>query len=142
MKIFQNIDESGIYEIAKYIISIPDLPRIVLLKGDLGAGKTTLVKALLQVLDSNEIPSSPTFSLLNEYPLNDGGMVYHSDWYRIENVEELYDAGMEEYIFSGNLFVIEWPEKGYPLLRGETVLNIHIEHSIPGRNYTIETLVL
>lgn len=92
---------------------------IVLLKGQMGAGKTTLIKALCDALNCEDIVSSPTFSLINEYQKSDGKPIYHFDCYRIENEEEAYDFGAEEYLYSGHLCLIEWPENIESLLPQE-----------------------
>ncbi|MGO3689792.1 MAG: tRNA (adenosine(37)-N6)-threonylcarbamoyltransferase complex ATPase subunit type 1 TsaE [Psychroflexus halocasei] len=84
--------------------------RKIIFKGDLGAGKTTLIKALVKKLGSDELVSSPTFSLVNEYEL-EKSKIFHFDFYRIENEEEAYDIGFEDYIDTEAWVFIEWPEK-------------------------------
>mgnify|MGYP003578277273 CR=1 FL=1 len=79
-------------------------------EGEMGAGKTTLIKALAQAMGVTEVVSSPTFSIVNEYNAN-GQAIYHFDFYRIKNLQEAYDIGYEEYFYSGNTCFIEWPEK-------------------------------
>ncbi len=76
----------------------------------MGAGKTTLIKALVQSLGSNDVVSSPTFSLVNEYEITDD-KIYHFDLYRIRDENELLDIGFEDYIHSKHWVFIEWPEK-------------------------------
>ena len=83
--------------------------KIILLKGDLGAGKTTLVKAIVKQLGSNEEVSSPTFGIVNELNIANA-KAFHLDLYRIENSEELQQFGFEEYLHSGDYCFIEWPE--------------------------------
>lgn len=74
----------------------------------MGAGKTTLIKSIVKVLSSNDEVSSPTFSIVNEYEsLNES--IYHFDLYRIENIEEAYNFGIEDYIDSNNWIIVEWP---------------------------------
>lgn len=87
------------------------LKNIVLFHGNMGAGKTTLIKAIVKQLGVNDMTSSPTFSLVNEYTAGNGKPVYHFDLYRLNNEEEAYDMGIDEYFYSGNLCLIEWPEK-------------------------------
>jgi len=94
---------------AKVIAS--GLKNIVLFHGTMGAGKTTFIKAMAKQLGVNDMASSPTFSLVNEYSTNSGKPVYHFDLYRLNNEEEAYDMGIDEYFYSGNLCLIEWPEK-------------------------------
>lgn len=93
--------------------------KIWCLKGDLGAGKTTFVQALMGAFDSQDDVSSPTFSLVNEYQgrFNDKDLrIYHLDLYRLHDVEELLDIGFEEIMEDGDLVLIEWPELAAPLL--------------------------
>lgn len=89
---------------------------IVLLNGEMGAGKTTMIKALCKALKCPDVVSSPTFSLINEYRTDDHKPLYHFDCYRIENEEEAYDFGAEEYLYSGHLCLIEWSENIQSLL--------------------------
>lgn len=95
--------------------------------GEMGAGKTTLIKAICQELGVTESVSSPTFSLVNEYKTSNNSIVYHFDFYRIKSIEEVYDIGYEDYFYSGNLCLIEWPQKVEELLSNEICLNISIE---------------
>lgn len=83
--------------------------KTVLVYGDMGAGKTTLIKSLVKELGSNDIVSSPTFSIVNEYATN-SELIYHFDLYRINDLEEVYNFGIEEYIYSKNWSIIEWPQ--------------------------------
>jgi len=83
--------------------------RIVLLEGDLGAGKTTLVKQMIRHMGSEDKGSSPSFSIINEYRTVSGDPVYHMDLYRIEDQEEALNIGIEEYLYSGCYCFIEWP---------------------------------
>jgi len=84
--------------------------KVILLSGDLGSGKTTLSKALCHRLGVAESVSSPTFSLVNEYQSSLAGIIYHMDLYRLEKPEDLVQIGFEEYLDSGQLCLIEWPE--------------------------------
>jgi tRNA threonylcarbamoyladenosine biosynthesis protein TsaE len=90
--------------------------RIILFYGEMGVGKTTLIKELCKQLGVTDTMSSPTFSVVNEYKTNDNKTIYHFDLYRIKNIEECLDLGMEEYLYSGNYCFIEWPEIALPLL--------------------------
>ncbi|MDD6552419.1 MAG: tRNA (adenosine(37)-N6)-threonylcarbamoyltransferase complex ATPase subunit type 1 TsaE [Prevotellaceae bacterium] len=78
--------------------------------GKMGAGKTTFIKAICEVLGVEDVITSPTFSLVNEYTAGDGSSIYHFDFYRIKKIEEVYDMGYEDYFDSGNLCFLEWPE--------------------------------
>ncbi len=85
--------------------------KVILFKGEMGAGKTTFIKALCRALGIYDVTSSPTFSLVNEYLSDTGQTVYHFDVYRLKNETEALDMGIEEYLYSGNYCFIEWPEK-------------------------------
>lgn len=100
---------------ARQIVAFAPEDRIFLFEGEMGAGKTTLIKVLARTLGVNEVVTSPTFSIVNEYDAA-GKIIYHFDFYRIKNLQEAYDIGYEEYFYSGNICFIEWPEKIASLL--------------------------
>jgi tRNA threonylcarbamoyladenosine biosynthesis protein TsaE len=85
--------------------------KVILFNGNMGVGKTTLIKALAKNLGVNDVTSSPTFSLVNEYQTNNNELLFHFDVYRLKNETEAMDMGIEEYLYSGNWCFIEWPEK-------------------------------
>jgi len=89
--------------------AFPD-ERVFAFYGAMGAGKTTLIKALCHELGSADYVTSPTFALINEYSTSNGSVIYHFDFYRIKKIEEAFDLGYEDYIYSGNYCFIEWPE--------------------------------
>jgi len=101
--------------------SYPDI-KIFLLSGKMGAGKTTLIKEICKTLGVVDVVNSPTFSLVNEYKTVDGESVFHFDLYRIKSPVELLDIGYEEYIFSGAVCLIEWPELANDLMPSSHVL--------------------
>jgi tRNA threonylcarbamoyladenosine biosynthesis protein TsaE len=108
MEILFSIEE--IQEVAHKIIS--ENPRkVILFHGQMGAGKTTLIKALAKELGVTDATSSPTFSLVNEYKTGDSGYMYHFDVYRLKDETEALDFGIDDYLYSGNWCFIEWPEK-------------------------------
>lgn len=120
-----------IIEVARKLLSLAGTRRKFALTGDLGAGKTTLVKALCTVLGVKEQVSSPSFSIVNEYHTYDGSSgtehpVYHMDLYRLKNLEEAFDIGITEYLESPYYCFIEWPELINPLL-GAEVFRIRLE---------------
>ena len=90
--------------------------KVLLFYGDMGVGKTTLIKEICKVLGVDDIAHSPTFSLVNEYQTENSDIVYHFDFYRIEDEEEAYDMGIEDYLYSNNWCLIEWPENVKNLL--------------------------
>lgn len=89
---------------------------VVLFRGPMGAGKTTLISRIAAALGAEDTVTSPTFALVNQYEGEGGRRIYHFDFYRINNVEEALDLGYEEYFYSGDLCLVEWPEKIEPLL--------------------------
>lgn len=93
--------------------------------GEMGAGKTTFIKAICGALGVTETITSPTFSIVNEYEKSEGEPIFHFDFYRIKNIEEAYDFGYEDYFYSGHLCFIEWPELVEPLLP-ENVVKVQI----------------
>ena len=100
--------------------------KIVLFNGEMGAGKTTLISAIVRALGHSEETSSPTFSIVNEYKL-ENGYVYHFDFYRIKNHYEALDIGIDDYFYSGYWNFIEWPEKITNLLPKKVmVVNLEI----------------
>jgi tRNA threonylcarbamoyladenosine biosynthesis protein TsaE len=112
---------------------------IVLLNGELGSGKTTFVKALCQQLGVMDPVSSPTFSLVQEYHSPSRGPVYHMDLYRLKTPNDLEQIGFGEYLDSGNICLIEWPELGRPYYTMPFVaVDIHLE-SPNIRNFNINT---
>lgn len=86
-------------------------PKVILFHGEMGVGKTTLIKQLCKTLGVSSATSSPTFSLVNEYETIDNQVVYHFDFYRLKNEMEALDMGADDYFYSGNWCFIEWAEK-------------------------------
>lgn len=102
-------------EVAKEVI-LNAKHKILLFYGQMGVGKTTLIKELCKELGTEDVTSSPTFSLVNEYHTTKGEIVYHFDFYRIEDENEAYDIGIEDYFYSNAWCLIEWPENIQNLL--------------------------
>lgn len=121
--ISQTIDD--LLSIASEILATYPDQRIFAFYGSMGAGKTTLIKAFCKVLDVQDITSSPSFAIVNNYRSLSGVNVYHFDFYRIKNIEEVLDIGYEDYFYCGDYCFIEWPEKILQLLPGNSV-NIKI----------------
>ena len=118
-----NLDQ--ITEIAQTILENVQ-SKTVLFYGEMGAGKTTLISAIVKEMGSTDFASSTTFSLVNEYEVTNG-TVYHFDLYRIKNQYEALDMGIEDYLYSGSWNFIEWPEKIVNLLPEKvTVLELSL----------------
>ena len=94
--------------------------------GDMGVGKTTLIKSLLKKLGVNENVTSPTFSIVNEYLSEKLGSIFHFDFYRIKNEKEAYDIGIDEYLSSDNYCFIEWPNKINSFI-DDNFVNVYID---------------
>jgi len=109
-----------ISRIAKKIIANSNY-KIILFYGVMGSGKTTLIKQLIKELGVEDVVTSPTFSLVNEYQNTTNELIYHFDFYRIENENEAFDIGFEDYIYSNCWCFIEWPENVENLLPLEAV---------------------
>ena len=103
----KNID--GISEAARQFIDNMGDSKVFAFYGKMGAGKTTFVKAICEELGVEDVITSPTFAIVNEYEANNQS-IYHFDFYRIKRLEEVYDMGYEDYFYSGALCFIEWPE--------------------------------
>lgn len=112
----ENIDKAA----SEFLKELGDR-KIVAFYGSMGAGKTTFIKAICDVLGVTDTVNSPTFAIVNEYLAASGESVYHFDFYRIKKIEEAYDFGYEDYFYSGNLCLIEWPELIEELLPEDTV---------------------
>jgi len=122
---------SAIDDAANELINTFPDRRIFAFYGEMGAGKTTLIKAICRVLQVTDVTSSPSFGLIYEYRTRGRESVYHFDFYRIEHLEEAYDIGYDEYFDSGQYCFIEWPDKVASLLPDETV-NVYLK--IVGNN--------
>ena len=104
---------------------------VIAFYGKMGAGKTTFIKAICEELGVEDVITSPTFAIVNEYSLPSQEALYHFDFYRIKKLEEVYDMGYEDYFYSGNLCLIEWPELIEELLP-EDALRVTIEEQPDG----------
>ena len=122
-----------LHAVARTFIEALEEHTVVAFYGSMGAGKTTFVKALCEVLGIDDVVNSPTFSIVNEYRSDETGeLVYHFDFYRINKLSEVYDMGYEDYFYSGALCFIEWPELIEELLP-EDALRVEITELPDGR---------
>ena len=100
-----------IHETAKqFLAATKDMGTCFAFYAPMGAGKTTFIKAICEELGVEDVITSPTFAIVNEYTDGEGAPVYHFDFYRIKKMEEVYDMGADDYFYSGNLCFMEWPE--------------------------------
>lgn len=107
--------------VSEQILSALGGRTVVAFEGDMGAGKTTLINAICRCKGAvDDATSSPSFSIVNEYVGADGDTIYHFDLYRLDDIEEVYDMGFEDYLYSGNLCLIEWPDIALSLLPEDT----------------------
>lgn len=113
--------ESELAGAAEQLISVFGNATFFAFYGEMGAGKTTFIKQFCKTLGVTETVSSPTYSIVNEYDLPDGKKVFHFDFYRIKNINEAFDMGAEEYFYSKNYCLVEWPQKIAELLPSNLV---------------------
>lgn len=117
---------NNIHQAAKDFLPLLDSHTIFAFYGAMGAGKTTFINALCQQMGVTDPTASPSFAIVNEYSLPEPGhSIYHFDFYRIQSLAEVYDIGYEEYFYSGQPCLIEWPEMIEPLLPDNTV-RVHL----------------
>jgi tRNA threonylcarbamoyladenosine biosynthesis protein TsaE len=124
---FSSVGLADLPVVASAIINLTESHKLVAFYGQMGAGKTTLIKQICSQLGVIQEVSSPTFALVNDYETSTQQIVYHFDFYRIKNLEEVYDIGYEDYFYSNNLCLMEWPENIEPLLQNEEVLKVHMK---------------
>ena len=115
-----------INEVAKKVIAVMGDKKILALHGQMGAGKTTFTHAFCDALGVTDVVNSPTFSIINQYQTNDGEIIYHLDLYRLKDEEEAINAGVEDCLYSGNICLVEWPER-IPTIFPEDTLHIKLE---------------
>lgn len=111
--------------VAEQLLTFANGNKFFIFEGEMAAGKTTFIKAFCAILGVDDVVSSPTFSIVNEYesPI---GLIYHFDFYRLKNQQEAYDIGYEEYFYSGDYCLVEWPSKVEDLLP-EKYIKVEIE---------------
>lgn len=127
--------ESELEPAAQHILDAFPHVRTFAFHGEMGAGKTTFIKAICRVLGVHETMSSPTFSIVNEYAARNGDTVYHFDFYRLEDAAEAYAAGLHEYFDSRAYCFVEWPERVPSILPSDAV---HVRITVEGEGRVIE----
>ncbi len=125
-------------QVAEAVLAAAEHRTVVVFRGEMGAGKTTLIREIAALLGCTDTVTSPTFAIVNQYKGTGGRMVYHFDFYRIEDLREAYDFGYEEYFYSGDLCLVEWPEKIEPLLPADAVTVRIAVDSETARTFTID----
>ncbi|MBI9057787.1 MAG: tRNA (adenosine(37)-N6)-threonylcarbamoyltransferase complex ATPase subunit type 1 TsaE [Labilibaculum sp.] len=123
--------------VAKEFLSLVGDKRIFALQGAMGVGKTTFVKAICEAMGVEDTINSPTFAIVNEYHTPKEEIIYHFDFYRIDDVQEAYDFGYEDYFYSNAMCFIEWPEKIESILPQDTVEVLFEEQTDGTRSITI-----
>lgn len=128
----------NIHAAAKQFVDNMGTSKVFAFYGKMGAGKTTFIKAICEVFGVDDVITSPTFAIVNEYTAASGTPIYHFDFYRIKKIEEVYDMGYEDYFYSNNLCFLEWPELIEHLLPGDAV-RVTIREEEDGTR-TVETV--
>jgi len=132
---FDNVSIDELSGVSEKIISLAEDQRIFAFYGKMGAGKTTLIKEMCKVLGVEDVVCSPTFAIVNEY-IAEAEKIFHFDFYRLKNSSEAFDIGYEDYFYSGNYCLIEWPEKISELLP-KNYVKIQIEEDDTNGNRII-----
>jgi len=117
--------ENQLVELANTILEKNQTHRIFCLSGELGAGKTTLIQAFGDVLGIEDSIVSPTYSIINEY-VSEKGTIYHMDLYRLNSLDEAFNIGIEDYLYSGNYIFIEWPDVIDSIIPDHHVIKIEV----------------
>ena len=125
----QSLDEIG--KAAQEFVAAMGDKTVFAFYGKMGAGKTTFIKAVCEELGVEDVINSPTFAIVNEYVDGKGSPIYHFDFYRIKNLQEVLDIGYEDYVYSGNVCFMEWPELIENLLPDDAV-KVTIEEEMDG----------
>lgn len=125
MKSISITNTAELPHVAKELLTFANGDKFFIFEGEMAAGKTTFIKAFCAILGVEDVVSSPTFSIVNEY-VSKVGKVYHFDFYRLKNMQEAYDIGYEEYFYSGDYCLVEWPSKVEDLLP-ENYVKVEIE---------------
>lgn len=128
----------GIADAARQFVDAMGENKVFAMFGSMGVGKTTFIKAVCEVLGVQDTITSPTFAIVNEYRTDSGEQIFHFDFYRIRKVEEAYDMGYEDYIYSGAVCFLEWPELIEELLPDDAVRVTLTEEEDGTRTITIQ----
>ena len=138
MKTIHITSQDELPQVAEAVIRALGRRTVVALRGEMGAGTTTLIREIVAQLGATDTVTSPTFALVNQYKGSGNRTIYHFDFYRIEELREAYDLGYEEYFYSGDICLVEWPEKIEPLLPENTIQVRITVDSATARTFEIE----
>lgn len=138
MKIIHISSTDDLPEVAEAVVETLGRRTVVALRGAMGAGKTTLIREIAAVLGAKDPVTSPTFAIVNQYSGASGRRIFHFDFYRIDDLREAYDLGYEEYFYSGDLCLVEWPEKIEQLLPENTMTVRITADGEQGRTFEID----
>jgi tRNA threonylcarbamoyladenosine biosynthesis protein TsaE len=116
----------NIREAAEKLLAAAADRKVLAFTGDMGAGKTTFIHALCELMGVSDVVSSPTYAVINQYLSAAGEPIYHIDLYRLKDEEEAYNAGVEDCLYSGNLCLVEWPQRAVGMFPADT-LHISLE---------------
>jgi tRNA threonylcarbamoyladenosine biosynthesis protein TsaE len=136
-KVIEGAGLGNLQETARQLLDLAEGSKIWLFEGEMGSGKTTLIRAICLELNINDNVTSPTFSIINEY-MSDVVTVYHFDFYRVKTLAEALDAGVEDYFYTGNFCFIEWPDIIRPVLPSQHVKIIIDTGSGEKRKYKLQ----
>lgn len=138
MKTIHITSQDELPQVARAVVEALGRRTIVVFRGEMGAGKTTLIREIVAELGAADTVTSPTFAIVNQYKAKGNRPICHFDFYRINDIREAYDFGYEEYFYSGDLCLVEWPEKIETLLP-EHVMNVRITVDSPtARTFQID----
>ena len=126
MKTIHITSQDELPQVAEAVVKALGRRTVVAFRGEMGAGKTTLIREIAATLGATDTVTSPTFAIVNEYRGEGIPPVYHFDFYRIDRIEEAFDFGYEEYFYGGDLCLVEWPEKIESLLPDDA-MTVRIE---------------
>lgn len=129
--VFTAVSVEGLEAVAEKVVEHIDRYKVWIFHGEMGSGKTTLIKQICRKLNVSDVMSSPTFSIVNEYATGTNGKIFHFDFYRIRHEAEAFDIGTDEYFYSGYPCFVEWPEK-IPSL-------VPVEHGVVSVTITSKT---
>lgn len=137
IRIWNTVEPGQMVQVASELLnSISDLGNVLLLKGDLGAGKTTLAGEICRLLGVEDEVQSPTYAIVNEYYDRNGDPVYHMDLYRLKSEAEAFDIGIEQYLSSGYFCMVEWPDAFSELFPKKCPV-VTLEHQGDNRKITL-----